>query len=55
MVSGVFQGSVLGSLLFILYTASMWNDFENKIILFADETTLYVYAEVASLSDSKYC
>ena len=50
MVSGVPQGSVLGLLLFILYTADMWNDLENKVISYADDTTLY--AVVASPSDS---
>ena len=49
VVSGVPQGSVLGLLLFILYTAGMWNDLENKIILYANDTTLY--AEVALPSD----
>ena len=49
IVFGVHQGSVLGWLVFILYTAEMWNDFENKIILYADDTILYT--EVASLSD----
>ena len=29
----------------------MWNDLDNKIILYADNTTLYT--EVASLSDHK--
>ena len=49
MLSDVPQGSVLGLLLFILYTADMWNDLENKIVSSADGTTLY--AEVASPSD----
>ena len=41
VVSGVPQGSVLGLLLLILYTADMWNDLKNKIILYADDTALY--------------
>ena len=49
MVSSVPQGSVFGSLLFILYATDMWNDLENKIVSFEDDTTLYV--EVASSSD----
>ena len=49
VVSGVPQGSVLGPLLFILFTADMWNNLENKIISYADDTTLY--AEVNSPCD----
>ena len=41
VVSGVQQGSVLWSLLFILFTADMWNNFKNKIVSYADDTILY--------------
>ena len=41
VLSGVPQGSVLGPLFFILYTADMWYDLENQLIAYADDTTLY--------------
>ena len=37
---GVPQGNVLGPLLFILFTADMWNNLENKVV-YADGNTLY--------------
>ena len=49
VVSGVPQGSISCPLHFILYTTDMWNHLENKIISYADVTTLYV--EVTSFSD----
>ena len=51
VISGVLQGSVLGPLLFILYTANICNNIEHKIISYTNDKTLY--AEVVSPSNSK--
>ena len=40
-MAGVVQGSVLGPLLFILITEDRWNNLENKIVSYADDTTFY--------------
>ena len=40
VVLGVLQGSVLGQLLFLLYTSELFPILENKLIGYADDFTL---------------
>ena len=40
VVSGVPQGSVLGQLLFLLHTSQVFPFLENKLISYADDSTL---------------
>ena len=40
VVSGVPQGSVFGPLLFLLYTSELFSILENKLVGYADDSTL---------------
>ena len=41
IVSGVPQGSVLGPILFVIYTADLFEVVENRLVNYADDSTLY--------------
>ena len=43
VVSEVPQGSVLGYLLFLLYTSELFSILENKLVGYADDSTLIVH------------
>lgn len=49
VVSGVPQGSVLGPLLFVVYTADMFSVVENRLVNYADDSTLYAAVPRPSL------
>ena len=50
-MSGVPQGSILGPLLFILYTSEMFDLVENRLFAYADDSTLL--AVIRSPSDRR--
>ena len=56
IVSGVTQGSVLGPLLFILYTSEMFEPVENRLYAYADDSTLLAVvrkpADIPGVADS---
>ena len=41
VVSGVPQGSVLGPLLFVIFTSDMWSVVSNDLVAYADDATLF--------------
>ena len=53
VVSGVPQGSILGLLLFLLYTAELSSAVENKLYGYANDSTLL--AVVPSLGEGGSC
>ena len=45
IVSGMPQGSVLGPILFILYTSEMFDLVENRFLAYADDSTLLSFVD----------
>ena len=55
VTSGVPHGSILGPLLFLVYTDEMPNYLRNdsKLALFADDSKLYIYSRISNAIDSE--
>ena len=49
VVSGVSQGSVLGPLLFILYTSELFRIVVNHIVGYTNDTRIYAFISIRAL------